>query len=268
MEQILDEIRKKKIKAAKPSKPTTVSNINTIKTCALCNETFPSKEYKKHIHVCKMTFDIGQNPTAVLVPPDTIKSIMGTIDHLKQRIDELEKAIYKQKKKVNILDWLNYNVQPVMTFQEFYYSLEQLITPQHLEYIFDTNYNTGMARIFKDLLPTDEEYKVPMRSYNEQRGTIYVYIESTTKQWAIMTEQQFQLLITNINRLLMKQLLNWKATREAILNQPIEDNEDEHKRYTLYKSKLLDKDMNTRKILYDHLKVRLTGAIEYEFTWS
>jgi hypothetical protein len=266
MEQILDEIRKKKIKAAKPVKTPTVSNVNVIKKCSLCEQTFSSKEYKKHLQVCKMTFDIGQNPTAVLVQPNTIKSIMATMEHLKQRIDELERAIYKQKKKVNILDWLNYNVQPVITFQEFYYNLE--ITQQHLEYIFDTNYNAGMARIFKDLMPQDEEFRVPLRSYDEQKGTIYVYIESTTKQWTTMTEQQFQLLISNLNRLLMRQLLSWKATREAELNQPIEDNEDEHKKYTLYKSKLLDKDMNVRKILYDHLKVRLTGAIEYEFTWS
>jgi hypothetical protein len=288
MDQIAkDELRKKKI-VFKPMKNTIVTtpSQDKPKKCDLCNVTFPSRtQYNMHQPACVLRFDIVQNPKQHMNHilsikdeniPSTIDYLLQTVVTMKQRIEELEHMVYKQKKKVSILEWLNTNVSPSVTFQHWFHSINI-----HLELatlVFENGFQHGITSVLKQLLPIDNENVVPMRSYNEQKNTIYVYVENKDthgRYWTKMTDMQFELMIQHIGKQLIQQLFIWKKKREGELNSPIEDVDDQYKIYATYKSRILGDGKDKTELfhtikrnLYEYLKMRLSGAIEYEFTWS
>lgn len=291
-----DELREKKIKSPTLKPTTTLSNVpkttlpkTTLpKKCQLCNLTFDNKaEYYNHKPSCVLKFDIMQNPNQHMNHILAIKeeNIPNTIDYLlksfitmKQRIEELEHIVHKQRKKISILEWLNNNITPSVTFQEWYFHLDSSFSLELANLVFENGFTNGVISILKHLLPIDNENVVPMRSYHEQKNIIYVYVENkdtSGRYWTKMTDIQFELVINCISKLLITQLFVWKKNRERELNSPIEDIDDQYKIYATYKSRVLGNNKDKTELLptikrhlYEYLKMRLSGAVEYEFTWN
>jgi hypothetical protein len=281
-----EEILAKPIKMS--NKLVNLKEPSSTKKCPLCSTDFDSKlRYREHYNLCKTKFDIKQSPNTKISEilatsnEDLIKlvhNLVGTVARLKTRVEELEYIVHKQKKKINILEWLNNNITPHTTFQEWFYSLDKTINQEHLKQIFEHGYVLGTINILKILLPIDQEEKVPFRAYQENRHIIYVYVdnkESTGKYWTKLTETQCKIIMTFINKYLMRELLLWKHNRERELQCSIEDIDEEHKIYTSHKSKVLgggkdsaDLEQHIKRLLYEYLKMRLSGAVEYEFTWN
>lgn len=251
----------------------------TPKKCDLCSVLHSSKKsYDAHKKYCALKFDIIQNPNlhinhALVVKHEnihkTVDYLLDTVFSMKQRIEELEAMVNKQRKKMSILEWLNTHVSPTTTFQEWYYNIT--LNESHMLLVVENNFQNGVMAILKQLLPIDYEEKVPMRSYHENKNTIYVYVENKDTQgryWTKMTPIQFDLVIQNISNRLIILLFEWKEKREAQLGCAIEDIDEQHKIYSNYKSKILANEKEIQRYLYEYLKMRLSGAVEYEFTWS
>lgn len=280
---VRDEIMNMVFRPAPASDPPIIHEAeppqSTPKKCNLCNITHPNKKaYDAHRKYCRLKFDIIQNPKlhindALAIKKENIGStttyLLETVMSMKQRIEELETIIHKQKKKVSILEWLNTHVFPTTTFQEWYYNIA--LNETHMFLVVESNFQTGVMSILKQLLPIDYEEKVPMRSYHENKNTIYVYVENKDthgRYWTKMTSTQLDLVIKNITNRLIVLLFDWKQKREEQLGSQLEDFDDEHKKYTNYKSKILANEKDIQRPLYEYLKMRLSGAVEYEFTWN
>jgi hypothetical protein len=246
--------------------------------CSICHKTYlTTKDYEAHNEVCSLKFEIIHNPKrhitdTLMIKKEnmdiTVNYLLENVLKMQQRINELEKIIKKEKKKINIVDWLNTNVSPTITFQEWYHNIS--LDESHMFLVAENNFQTGVMSILKQLLPIDNEDKVPMRSYHENKNIIYVYVQNKEQQryWMKMTSTQLDLVIKNISKRLILLLFEWKEKRETELKCVLEDMDEEHKRYANYKSKILSNDNEIYRPLYEYLKMRLSGAVEYEFTWN
>jgi hypothetical protein len=54
---------------------------------------------------------------------------------LEEKVDEINKFVVKKKKKINVLDWLNANIQPSLTFEKLHEKI--IIIDEDISYLLN-----------------------------------------------------------------------------------------------------------------------------------
>lgn len=255
---------------------------NKCRICYICNKLFKtSSSYSKHLKLCEFKYEMKYENKKLSKQTEELsyKQLVSLVINMNKELQDLKTLVKKShRKKISILEWLNKNVSCSISFQEWYYNLDTMITIEDLNTIFKYGYIQGIGLLIKQWIPIDnEEENIPFRAFNEKKNTIYVYIESQDKSqgcyWTQMTTQQKSVLNIKIQSIFMNLLLKWKQHREKhILHMDIEKNDEEYKQYLNYRKKVLGDDKensviltNTMRHLYNHVKMRLMGTVEYEF---
>lgn len=238
--------------------------------CPNCSKKYSrQKYYDKHILFChkqeginmellnsteEETIETCRSPSLIL---QVVQELVKSNNILKTEIAELKKQNQKQSRKIPILDLLNKNFIP----NQDYDALDQEVTSDDLEIVFEHNLIEGIQEIFKRQL-SDSSENNPIKAFDQKNNILYGYKD---KKWNIITLDNFNKIILKITKDILSQFKQWQ-------------DEHEHEIYSenlsvIYLANLkkviggnMDQDKLNKKFynnLYQYLKKNLS-SIEYE----
>ena len=150
---------------------------------------------------------------------------------MEARLDECEKWSDSNKRKLNVVGWLNerYNPYPV-TYTVWFNSIK--LTRQHLEMIFEMDYVMGISSILQSLLPATELPRAaprsqvqehpdelpraaprpqaelpPIKCFNQKDNILFIY---ENDKWDVMPNGLFDKLIMTLSKKLIGEFFLWQ----------------------------------------------------------
>ena len=97
----------------------------------------------------------------------------------------METLAYKEKKKVNVLEWLNENRSVCITYDRFLHNVE--INDELLEIVFNEGIIEGIVSILNNSLINEEEK--PLMCFEEKS---YVLYYKTSDGWKKLNDEEFK----------------------------------------------------------------------------
>lgn len=252
---------------------------NTHHTCKYCFREYRRKTYfDRHILVCeivsKKTIEKEEEADTPSVRKlyEIILELAKKNNELEKKVNQLSKWVDVKKKKINIIEWLETNFTPNITFRLFVKNISETIDRKQLEKIFEYGHIQGLSRIIYSLIDNYKDDNVPLKAFEQKDNYLYIYDydESENKnKWNIMYQGVFNKFISDISKLIMKEFNDWKdENTHKIMN------DDFAIQYHTNLLKVIGGQMSIEQVntrlkhnLYKHTKMNLKNMLEYEFTF-
>ena len=193
---------------------------------------------------------------------DIVKDLQERVKKLEEDNAELKKWVCKEKKKINIIAWLNEHYLPSNNFSEWLKGLK--VNERELELVFTYRLEKGSYYIIEQHLPLEDRKYFPIMAFKHQRkSTFYVYEE---KSWRKIKKGEFASIVKNINHKLFKAFNTWEKVHPEM-------RKDENRtlwakqlqRILLPPEKLMPIVDRLEKRLHSYLALNLKNIMEYEF---
>jgi hypothetical protein len=251
--------------------------------CAYCNKTYVRKtDCDKHQLLCsilnktrremQINAEECENTISHYQLCAIVQDLALKCAKMEEKMNTMQKWTDKQKKKINIIQWLNDNNIPACTFAALKTEFTSYIGQKHIDHLIDTNLLDTIHHIFE----TSEAVncRPPIYCFEQKHNTFYIYnvLQDATGdsngQWTTMLRDDLIHLLNAMHSKLLRELITWKKMHEkAIANND--------KMSTLFNKtmiKLVEVDFTNdhslsriKSSLFNHLKKDLKNIIEYEF---
>lgn len=267
--------------------------------CLNCSKKYKNKNnYDKHLLICNvMSKSIKERAreNCELDNTPTIRELYSIILHLTNKCEIMEKKIEKlsnvynkEKKKINVLEWLNTNKiyvdgdeKEIPVFQEWINTIN--IVEEDMNYVSEHTFLDGLKHIIKRLLreADNEDYNmyIPIRAFDQRENLFYIYDyddtnepnetinDSREKKWALMSQEKINQLFTKISKGLITQLRIWK---DKNIHRISEDSftqvyANHLKKITGGQLTIQQQQNKFRKYLYNSIKINIKTFIECEY---
>jgi len=169
---------------------------------------------------------------------------------LEEKVAQLTKIEYQQRKKLCLLDWLNTNtnMKPEQKFQAWCNQLK--IEDRHMEVIFKYDYVKGMQKILEELLQDGDIRVTPICAFNQKENVLYIYDDN---MWREMCSHDFEALTETISKKVMGHFINWQDKNESKIRNM---NSNFPETFTANKQKVMGTNFTPEKIK-SHIKKAL-----------
>ena len=226
--------------------------------CSSCGKTYKDNVwYKKHIEKCKL-INVIDNKTEMnnVELTRTVQYLLEMVREQDVTIKSLKKWASREKKKCNIVDWLNSCYDHTSNIACFNRKIK--LTEKDLNYIFKTNFVEGVTTILQNILIGEN---IPIRCFDKDRK---FYVKKD--KWVCNTNDLTHFIDLIVTKLI-KHFSEWTCSNsKLVLND--RTNDDYLKKLQLLvitsdekknKYKVIEKNM------YTFLKESLKSVVEYEF---
>jgi hypothetical protein len=163
-------------------------------SCYCCGKTYKKREtLDKHIVLCEIIDKSKKKKSTTVENEEIIPSqkqmynilVELTLKYkkLEEKMEEAQIWIDKAKRKTNIVEWLNKNVKPTVTFSNLFEN-QIIVTEENIEFLFK---HTFIDTFFEVLIKNMELLKIndensPIQSFTQKANKIYVYDISNTTE--------------------------------------------------------------------------------------
>lgn len=249
-------------------------------TCMYCNRDFKHKpQYSEHIISCKFIKNRTRERNTVLDLTDDeipnnrmlyelVKHFAQKCDVLETKVKKLQDAARRDKRKIDIIQYLNTNYIPVTTYRKWYRAIE--VKKEHLDITIDRNIISGVCGLIQDVLQSETIHNLPIAAFSHKHNVFYMYElknpEEPKGTWNMMTEDAINTLFDTLSHKISRAYNKWEAT------MPEDESEEIENKKNYYKSKILGlsicDDTKYRRFtnwLFNHLKKNIKSITEYEF---
>jgi len=222
--------------------------------CIFCNKFYKSQKcLRKHYIKCSIANNVNVlNCQTELF--EMIRELINQNKNLKDRVEKLEKCTYKEKKKVNVIEWLNKNRKSNLYIERFIKGIN--IGEGELKMVYDMGIVEGIINILESKMGDEK----PIMCFESRSYVLYVRDE---KGWKQIKEEEFKKYILYIQREILK------VFREK---NPVDDlfTDREHNIYnkrlmSICIEKFIIKIKNIRNELYRKNKVNINKIVKYDF---
>lgn len=252
----------------------TLSTTNLYK-CGACNKQYSRKHsLDKHKVLCDFKFTTENERNIEYEESSDIPSYIQLVkivqqlsiqnNKMEQQIKELQKWVDKKKKKINVITWLNTNIKPTLTFNEWITSFE--IRQHHFEHLLENTIFESVQQIFECNLTELNNAIYPFTCFSQKNGTFYIYDEKNMWRQAV-NEDLFDLLKI-IQSKLINVLTKWKNENKTRLDE----NDRLSEQFNKSIIKLMDISITHNAAFgkfktgfYNYLKMDMKCLIEYEY---
>jgi len=197
--------------------------------CPYCKKEYIKKTlYEKHITICEIIQKIKKNDEEDELIPSTkilykiVKELALQNKKLQDNVTELEKIIQRglPQKKIDILERLNTNNTPSLTFQDWVKTLK--ITEEDISSFTSENFshvsNTILSRNIES-----SDIELPIISNDLKKNIIYIYRlpndndEQNEVGWFKMENDDLLLIIKTLYQYILKCYhIHWKENNKDI----------------------------------------------------
>jgi hypothetical protein len=198
-----------------------------------------------------------------------VQELALKMSKMEDKMEELNKWVYKKKRKLNVIGWLNENVVPTFGFLEWV-NVQLTVKEEHFENLMENSLFHTIQQVFEYNLPESNELIFPIRCFSQKSGIFYICEknENGLPQWKQLALNDIIILLKTIQNRMIKVLSKWKSDNQY----KIEDNDKISELFNKAVIKLMNisfhQDASLSRIknnLYNYLKTDLKTTIDYEF---
>ena len=198
--------------------------------CVYCNKIYIRKHaYNNHLTKCK--FYKSRSNIIIKEEPDknnlnidnsTIFKLLidltNKYEKLESDYNELKKFVETNKKKVDILTYLNNNFNfNHFDFHDFINSIS--IEKKELEFIFQKDYVDGIVNIILNKIEElDNNIQLPLKGFSTKEGILYIYLKSNNG-WLQLTNEELNKTIKYFNKNILNEFRVWKNEMQTKMNE-------------------------------------------------
>jgi hypothetical protein len=274
--------------------------------CSICNKKFTRlTALRRHRGICELLNQSNRCQKADLeeiadLPPinelwSIVKTLVQENIKLKKDMEKIKNWVHTKKKKINIINWLNENKKPVLTFQKW--KLKINIYDSDLNLIFDNGFITGIVYILERNLILTEE--LPIRAFQQKSNCLYIYEDKgnllekvptkgellekvptkgrfapgvggvSPPGWRILETDEFKELISYVNKNLLIYFKKWYNKNIKLINDPTNDDTYQKNIIKIMGGKV-PYDQRIKKInskLFKYLNINIKNIIQFEFNF-
>jgi len=184
-------------------------------------------------------------------------------DKLQNDYYELKKFVETNKKKVDIITYLNNNfIYNNFDFYDFINSIT--IKKDELEIIFKKDYIDGIINIILNKI-NNIENDIPLKGFTTKEGKLYIYIKSS-KCWIELSNEELNKTIKYFNKQILNEFNIWKNEAQKTMKT-----DDFSEIYILNMKKVLGGNFDNKNLnnllknrLYKHIKINVKSICSYE----
>ena len=242
--------------------------------CNYCHQSFKSiPKFIKHTQHCshrpaserkKIKLKIEDDEKANLI--SLVKEMNNRLNCLEFQYNEMKKYMIKEKKKINVLEWADKNINPRIEFSNFVKdwlatSLNPIIEA-NIQYILENNYITLYNLVFKEFAKINI---IPIISFEQKVNKVFKF---SNEKWSELQENDIVQLTNKILMASVKFILDIKKR----LKEENKINDQFIMKFDRCIVKLYSVDIKTNRtfyainsILYHTLKKDLKTIFSYDF---
>lgn len=248
--------------------------------CAVCNKQYTRKSsLDKHSILCDFKMktkrehqididELGDVPThfqlVKIVQELTLKFIK-----IEEKMEQMQRWVEKKKRKLNVVMWLNSNVNPTIGFLEWV-NTALIVRAEHFENLMDNTIFQTIQQIFEDNLSEKSDFVYPISCFSQKVGVFYICDkkEDGSADWRQLVLTDMILILKIVQNGMIKELSNWKRSNQ----HKFDDNDKISILFNKAVIKLMNisfsQDNNLSRIkngLYNYLKTDLKSVVEFDF---
>jgi len=248
--------------------------------CAVCNKQYTRKSsLDKHIILCdfKMktkrehqieTEELGDVPTHYQLVK-IVQELSLKIIKMEEKMENMQKWVDRKKRKLNVVIWLNANINPTIGFLEWVYT-SLIVKPEHFENLMENTIFYTIQQIFEDNLCEKTDFVYPISCFSQKVGVFYICDkkEDGSVEWRQLVLTDIILILKTVQNGIIKELTKWKEKNQ----HKFDDNDKMSILFNKAVIKLmnisLSQDNNLSRIkngLYNYLKTDLKSVVEFDF---
>lgn len=234
-------------------------------TCNLCFVDFRTKtQYREHVSCCKLIKDrtLADVPNDRVPNPrimyELIKNLAAKCDRLETEVRLLKNTSAREKRKINLVDYLNETRIPTLAYKPWLKELA--VQSRHVEKALENKIVNGIFELVDDALTDDPN--LPIASFSHRRGRFYVWKDDA---WEETKPGFINELFDSLAFKFLLAYTKWELTKPE-LNARTE----EAQTYKMMYMKLLTSrdEIQYKRFsgwLFEKIKQNVKKIVEYEF---
>ena len=260
--------------------------------CIYCGKGYQSRTgYDKHAILCELIDRTKKKKKLRILDDDnelipTSQQMYHMLLELSQKyinwerkMEEISKYVVKQKKKINILEWLNNNLMPAYVFDELPSKINT--TNQTIELLLNNTFHEILNDMFELNIYKNNEFcgdntnhVYPLFTLTQKPNTFYYYttiqqgVDQSKNEWRELARDKLVWFLNIIHMKITKLFTEWKKTHR----QEIAENDSKSTICDKATIKLMSQAFKEDKyytkvksLLYNKMKCDMKTFIEYEF---
>jgi hypothetical protein len=255
--------------------------LSTTKYCCIaCNKQYTRKSsLDKHKILCDFKIktkreiqieseELGDVPThSQLVK--VVQELTLNMIKMEEKMAQMQKWVDKKKRKLNVVVWLNTNINPTIGFLEWVKTLFA-VKMEHFENLMENSLFNTIQQVFEHNLCDRGDFVYPIRCFSQKTGIFYIgeKKEDGTPEWRQLVLTDMILILKTLQNRMIKELTKWKTENQ----NKFDDNDKISELFNKAIIKLMNisftQDATLSRIkngLYNYLKTDLKTMIDYEF---
>ena len=185
---------------------------------------------------------------------------------LEEKVDEINKWVVKKKKKINVLEWLNANITPTITFENIIDKIT--VNEKDIEMLINNTFYDVLNEIFGRTIYNFNEHDNPIFAFINKSNMFYIY--NANKVWDKMSTEIFIKFLNRVHMKIFKAFNEWKSIK---LNDT-KNNSSDAFAISCNKTmvKIVSVECNNESVvskvqssMFSRMKTDMKALVEYEF---
>lgn len=199
-------------------------------------------------------------------------------NRLEEKVDELNKWVVRKKKTINVVEWLNANLNPTIEFETMIEKI--VIMEEDIKNLLEKSFYDALNDIFSRTIYNLSDSENPLFAFVQKQNVFYIYDNTTAninnksndnhniKCWTELSKERLTKFLIRVHMKIVKAFYDWKNNKKTDIknNEPLSILCDK----TLVKLLSVEfKEENiyskVRNMMYSRMKKDMKSLVEYEF---
>jgi hypothetical protein len=244
--------------------------------CIYCGKSYIKKSsISKHMILCELIFNRNKKTLQIeneeeydnLPSQKKMYQMLLELGEKYQKMDEkmneITKWVVKKKKKINVIEWLNTNITPDISFDNLNEKI--LIYDDDIKYLINNTFNDTINEIFSRTIYNINDNTYPICAFIQKQNVFYIYDNNI---WIELSKEKIIKFLNKIHLKISKTFYDWKKKN----NNDISENENLSIICDKTLVKLMSVDFKNdtilskiRNAMYNKIKTDMKVLVEYEF---